>query len=101
LPPGNLCLFLSSVNQGSIQPPRSCGTLCLMGPDIARFRFDARKVGPDGTCSMSIDPFVILTNPPQPILAGQTWNFQAWHRDADAGPDCNNTFTDAVQVLFR
>ena len=25
LPPGNVCLFLASVNQGLIQPPRSCG----------------------------------------------------------------------------
>jgi hypothetical protein len=38
---------------------------------------------------------------PQPILAGQTWNFQAWHRDAAAGPDGNNNFTDAVQVTFE
>jgi hypothetical protein len=34
------------------------------------------------------------------VLNGQSWNFQAWHRDAGAGPDCNNNFTDAVEVTF-
>ena len=101
LPPGNVCLFLASANQGFIQPPRSCGNLCLMGPDIARFKFDAQVIDDNGNCSMTVDPFVVLTNPPQPILAGQTWNFQAWHRDAGAGPDCNNNFTDAVEIMFQ
>ena len=101
LPPGNVCLFLASENQGFIQPPRSCGPICLMGPDIARFKFDAQVIDDHGKCSLDIDPFVVLTNPPQPILAGQTWNFQAWHRDAGAGPDCNNNFTDAVEIMFQ
>lgn len=101
LPPGNVCLFIASANQGLIQPPRSCGNLCLMGPDIARFKFDAAIVDDNGKCSLDVDPFVVLTNPPQPILAGQTWYFQAWHRDAGAGPDCNNNFTDAVCITFQ
>jgi hypothetical protein len=42
-----------------------------------------------------------VTNPPQPIMAGQTWNFQAWHRDSGAGPDCTNNFTDAVEIAFE
>ena len=91
LPPGNVCLFIASANQGfNPTPGTSCGNLCLMGPDVARFKFDAQVVNDLGKCSLTIDPWVVLTNPPQPILAGQTWNFQTWHRDADALPDCNN-----------
>ena len=102
VPPGNVCLFIASVNQGfNPTPGTSCGNLCLMGPDVARFKFDAQVVAGDGTCSLTIDPWVVLTNPPQPILARQTWNFQAWHRDSGAGPDCNNNFTEAVSITFQ
>ena len=101
LPPGNVCLFIASANQGFIvQPGTSCGNLCLMGPDVARFKFDAQIVDSSGACVLQVDPFVVMTNPPQPILNGQTWNFQAWHRDPDALPACNNNFTDAVEVAF-
>jgi hypothetical protein len=102
LPPGNVCLFIASANQGFIvQPGTSCGNICLMGPDLSRFKFDAQVIDGNGECSIDVDPWVLLTNPPQPILAGQTWNFQAWHRDADALPDCNNNFTDAVEIAFQ
>ena len=37
-----------------------------------------------------------LTNPAQPILAGQTWNFQAWFRDGGT-----SNFTDAVSIPFQ
>ena len=101
LPPGNVCLFIASVSQGFIvEPGTSCGNLCLMGPDIARFKFDAQIVDDGGECFLQIDPFVVMTNPPQSILNGQTWNFQAWHRDPDALPDCNSIFTDATEVTF-
>lgn len=102
LPPGNVALFLASVNQGfNPQPGTSCGNLCLMGPDVARFKLDAQVVDASGRASLRVDPFVILTNPPQPILSGQTWYFQGWHRDSGALPDCNNNFTDAVELTFR
>ena len=45
----------------------------------------ARMVGTSGPVSSS-------------ILAGNTWNFQAWHRDALAG---SSNFSDAVSVLFH
>lgn len=101
LPPGNVSLFISSVNTGFISMPgTSCGNICLMGPDIARFKYDAQVVDDAGKVFLQINPFVQLTNPPQPILNGQTWHFQCWHRDADAMPACNNNFTDASTVVF-
>ena len=45
-----------------------------------------------------------LNDTPQPggsvaIVAGETWNFQAWFRDMNPGPTSN--FTDGVSVLFQ
>ncbi len=37
----------------------------------------------------------ISGNPVQVVLAGQTWNFQRWFRDA-----VSSNFTDAVSVAF-
>jgi len=34
------------------------------------------------------------------ILAGETWNFQAWYRDTVAGQPTSN-FTDAIQIGFQ
>ena len=46
------------------------------------------------TKTIVVDLTNILTNPPQPVLAGQTWTFQLWHRDV------SNTanFTQAVEI---
>ena len=33
------------------------------------------------------------------VAAGETWNFQAWYRDANPGPTSN--FTPSVSVLFE
>jgi hypothetical protein len=34
------------------------------------------------------------------VAAGETWNFQSWHRDAVGGVATSN-FTDAVQLDFQ
>ena len=34
-----------------------------------------------------------------PISPGETWHFQAWHRDAN--PTLTSNFTDAVAVTFQ
>ena len=34
------------------------------------------------------------------VLAGDTWNFQCWHRDLLNGVPTSN-FSDAVELLFR
>ena len=31
-----------------------------------------------------------------PVLAGETWNYQAWYRDGNT-----NNFTDAVSITFQ
>ena len=81
----------------------SQGNLCL-GGNIGRF------VGPgqvmDSGASGSFAMTVNLNAMPAPTLSGtvavqpgDTWNFQAWHRDSVGGMATSN-FTDAVSVTF-
>ncbi|MEM6570289.1 MAG: VCBS repeat-containing protein [Planctomycetota bacterium] len=103
LPPSNLAFFLTSRNQGFIaRPPNSVGNLCLSAP-IGRY------VGPGQVLSTSAagTAELVLQLPMTPtatgfvaIQAGETWNFQCWHRDSAGGAPTSN-FTDAVSVTFR
>jgi probable HAF family extracellular repeat protein len=94
--------FLTSRNQGSIYPVNnSQGRLCL-GGFIGRYvgPGQIKNSGPLGTFSLAID----LTSMPQPFgnvaaQPGETWHFQAWHRDAN--PTLTSNFTDAVSVTFQ
>ena len=57
--------------------------------------------GPDGFFYGSVN----LNAVPQPVgtvmvQPGDTWHFQAWHRDASGGQTTSN-FTDAVAVTFQ
>ena len=57
------------------------------------------STGASGSVELTID----RTNTPTPtgsvsVLAGETWNFQAWYRDLHPGPTSN--FTDALSVTF-
>ncbi len=99
LPANEFGLFLVSATQAFIQNPGgSQGNLCL-GGTIARFSHDVKNSGPTGTFSLAVD----LTQLPGPlnvpVMPGDTWNFQAWHRDKNPMPTSN--FTDAVSVTFQ
>ena len=85
--------FLVSQTQGLVMPPGSDGFLCL-GGNIGRYRSHVR---PGPTFSMQVDLTSIPVNPTQAVMAGDTWNFQAWYRDTGG----SNNFTDAVSVLFK
>ncbi|MEZ6017738.1 MAG: hypothetical protein R3F49_21700 [Planctomycetota bacterium] len=101
LPWGSTGYFLGSMTLGSSHPPGSQGELCLGGA-IGRFSAPGQigTAGQDGTIGLALD----LTAVPTPVgpvtaLAGQTWSFQAWYRDANPGP--TNNFTDAVSITFQ
>jgi hypothetical protein len=94
--------FLTSRDQGNVFPvSNSQGRLCLGG-------FIGRYVGPGqvknsgsmGTFSLALD-LSAMAHPFSPVSAqpGQTWHFQAWHRDAN--PTLTSNFTDAVSVTFH
>ncbi|MEZ6015005.1 MAG: hypothetical protein R3F49_07830 [Planctomycetota bacterium] len=96
--------FLTSRTQDFVAAAGgSQGNLCL-GGSIGRFVGSGQIMdsGVNGTFSLTVD----LNAVPAPTLTGtvavqpgDTWNFQAWHRDTNPGPTSN--FTDAVSVTFQ
>lgn len=102
LPQNALAFFLVSRTQGSLVPPGSQGLLCLAG-QIGRYvgPGQVQSSGPSGAIALVVDPG--LTPTPfgsVAVLAGETWIYQAWHRDAVQGVATSN-FTSAVAVTFR
>jgi len=94
--------FLTSqtVNPGGITPPGSAGVLCLGGA-IGRYSGSIQNSGPSGAFALNISPLV-LSQPTGPVaaVAGQTWYFQAWHRDVTPGGAPTSNFTNAVALPF-
>ena len=87
---------------GSVVPPASVGILCLSGP-IGRYvgPGEVMNSGTAGTFTLPLD----LTRVPQPTgfvsaAAGDTWNFQAWHRDVAGGIVVSN-FTEGLSVTLQ
>ena len=102
LPPGTIAMLLAGRMRGS-SPMLGGGegTLCLGGP-IGRFGRpeEIRVVRSDGSASFRIDTGRLPTPTAfVPAVAGETWNFQAWYRDANPLPTSN--LTDAVAIWFR
>jgi len=98
--------FLMSADRGNVLLGNSEGILCLDG-------FIGRFVGPGqilnsgtaGVFDLGID-LNSVPNVPVPsglgvVQPGETWNFQAWHRDVDAMGNATSNLTDAVSVTFR
>ncbi len=93
LPAGQFGYFLTSQTQGFFMPPGSSGFICL-GGNIGRYN---GNVGQGPSFSLQIDLTSIPVNPPVAVQPGDTWNFQAWYRDAGG----TTNFTDAVAVTFQ
>jgi hypothetical protein len=98
LPPNQFGYFLASETQAFVQNPAgSTGNLCL-GGNIARFTAQVQNSGAGGTFAIMPDLTAIPANPVHSIVAGETWNWQAWYRDVILVPTSN--FTDAVSIFF-
>ncbi|MDA1265660.1 MAG: alpha/beta hydrolase-fold protein [Planctomycetota bacterium] len=95
LPANEFGYLLASLDQGFVMPPGSSGNLCVSG-DVARLVDQLQSSGAGGSFSATISLKQLPTNPPQNVLTGQSWNFQAWYRDGTT-----SNFTDAITVLFR
>lgn len=103
LPTQTFGLFIVSQQAGFVQNPGgSQGNLCLGGA-IGRYVGPGQIMnsGQSGAVTLLID----LSNTPLPsgsvaIAAGETWNFQYWHRDNVAGTPTSN-FTDGIAVTFN
>jgi len=103
LPLNAFGFFLTSRTQGFVaMPGGSRGNLCLGGA-IGRYvgPGQIKNTGATGAIDLQLN----LTQTPTPtgfvtVLANDTWNFQAWHRDAVGGAATSN-FTSAISILFR
>jgi hypothetical protein len=103
LPNNAFGYFLTSRTQGLVpQPGGSLGVLCL-GGSIGRYTGPG-QIQNSGSMG-SFDLLLDLTQTPTPtglvaVAAGETWNFQAWHRDAVGGAAVSN-FTNGLQVALN
>ena len=103
LPLNAFGFFLTSQAQGFVaNPGGSQGNLCLAG-SIGRYVGAGQilNAGAAGSFTLPLD----LNQTPTPtglvaIGVGETWNFQAWHRDAVGGSATSN-FTDGISVQFQ
>lgn len=103
LPPGSAVMFLNSRTAGfAPNPGGSLGDLCLGAP-IGRYARtgEVRTASAAGLAALPLD----LASTPSvgavvSILAGESWHFQAWHRDTIAGQARSN-FTGSVRVGFN
>lgn len=102
LPPSTFAMVVTSRTQAAVpMAGGSQGTLCL-GGSIGRYGTlaELRRVRLDGTASFRVDLAAIPDGPGTVAAsAGQTWNFQAWYRDAN--PSATSNFTDAVALLLQ
>ena len=101
LPQNQFAYFLAGDGGfGTVQPVGSAGVLCLVGAGIGRYNQGAEVqfTGSSGEISLMIDPEA-LRHPGGSVaaMAGQTWNFQAWHRENGG----SSNFTNAISVVFE
>ncbi|MEM8712273.1 MAG: hypothetical protein AAGG01_15085, partial [Planctomycetota bacterium] len=100
LPPQTTVLLLASMSAGNHpMAGGSLGTLCLDG-SIGRFLRpgELRTTNPEGSTSLAVD----LGSLPSPTgsvaaSAGQTWYFQAWHRDLAF----TSNFTNSISITLQ
>ena len=99
LPQNQFGMFIVSMTQSIVSAPNSNGFLCL-GGTIGRFAEPSQLgfSGANGEFRLQVD----LTAIPQgsgfvAIAPGETWTFQAWHRDTVGG---GSDFTGAYEVTF-
>ncbi|MFT5733099.1 MAG: hypothetical protein ACJAZN_003686 [Planctomycetota bacterium] len=100
-PVGSFAFFLTSMSQGFVAGAGgSQGNLCL-GSSIGRYVAPGQiQQAVNGAVSLALD----LTQTPTPtglvsVMGGETWSFQAWYRDTNAGMPTSN-FSDAITVAF-
>ncbi len=102
LPTQVVGFFLAARAPGLIPfPGASQGNLCLSG-GIGRLNGSGQiqNSGGVGSISLALDLSALPTaQGPTTAIAGETWYFQAWHRDMN--PATTSNFTDALAVTFQ
>jgi hypothetical protein len=103
LPLSSFGYFLTSRTQGfTANPGGSMGHLCL-GGSIGRFvgPGQIQNSGTTGAIALGVN-LMGLPTPTGPVagVAGETWSFQAWYRDAVGGNPTSN-FTNGVALTLQ
>ena len=78
-----------------LHPGGSDGRLCL-GGTIGRFNTQVQNTGADGSFAIWVDLANIPVVPAVAVVPGDTWHYQAWHRD---GPTFNTS--QGVEITFQ
>ena len=103
LPQNSFGFFVVSRNQGfAANPGGSSGNICL-GANIGRYvgQNQIQNSGTGGTFSLTLDLSNIpLSNGAVSAGAGDTFNFQAWHRDFGVGAAASN-LSDGLEINFQ
>lgn len=101
LPPQSFGYFLTSLTSRPLSPvPGSAGSICL-GGNIGRLIGPGQVLLVSGAGTVRLDvgtQSLPQGNGPQPIVAGQTWYFQLWHRDLPLATPSN--FSNSIAVSF-
>jgi hypothetical protein len=101
LPLNSFGFFIVSRLQAFVaNPGGSSGNLCL-GGSIGRYSLSVLNAGALGQVSLPIN----LTSIPHPttpfaVVAGDTLNFQYWHRDGVPGSPATSNFSRGLEIVF-
>ena len=93
---------IASTTQGfAMNAGGSTGNLCISG-DIGRLVGGViGNAGTTGSFSVTADLNAMpQSQGPVVVVAGETWNFQTWHRDSDSGAPTSN-FTNGLEITFN
>ena len=97
-------LFLVSRTENFVMNPgNSEGNLCL-GGTLGRYVGPGQVQNSGTTAEINLQ--IDLTMIPQPlgaepVLPGDTWSFQLWHRDTAASGQPTSNFTDGLRLTFN
>ncbi len=97
LPQNKFGYFLNSQTQ-DFKPfaGGSQGTLCL-GQPIGRHAKQIQNTGTAGGFTLQVDLSQLpAAGGSHTVVAGETWNFQAWFRDTNS----TSNFKDGLSILF-
>ena len=105
-PQGQFTYLLIGAGSSVVSNPGGAvGDLCVAGGFLSRYRLDLGAISGASTFTTDISnsssggpSFGIPNSGGASILAGETWNFQYWHRNPAGAP---SGFSEAVGVIFR
>ncbi|MEO0661215.1 MAG: right-handed parallel beta-helix repeat-containing protein [Planctomycetota bacterium] len=103
LPPNQFGIFIVSRTSGITATAGGPGTLCL-GGDIGRFNGAGQILASGATGAFTLPLDLVRIPQPSAFVAaapGDTWRFQAWHREAGPSGGSSSQWTDVVALLFE